>query len=104
MRPETLFLLLILLACPIGMMFMMRGGGHGSHGSHGMHGMRGMHDDQADSSTQPRVDHMASIDELRSQRAALDAEIERREAVEETGRELPARGSRASGPRVRRPR
>ena len=86
MNPESLFLLLILLACPLMMMFMMRGGGHGGHG---MHGMR---DDQAGSADDQNANRILSIDELRSQREALDAEIATREAANTTITKLPVGG------------
>ena len=56
---STLFFLLLVLACPIGMWLMMRGG----HGGHGMHGQR----------------PSASVDDLRRQREQLDREIASRE-------------------------
>ena len=84
MRPETLFLLLILLACPVGMMFMMRGGGHGNHGKNGMHA------EDSDGNDKQNVSDIASIEELRSQREALDTEIATREAAKETRPKLPA--------------
>ena len=87
MRPETLFLLLILLACPVGMMFMMRGGGHGNHGAPGMHGR---HAEDSDGNDKQNVSDTASIEELRSQREALDTEIATREAAKETRPKLPA--------------
>lgn len=86
MNPESLFLLLILLACPLMMVFMMRGGGHGGHG---MHGMR---NDQAASADEQSANRIVSIDELRSQREALDAEIATREAANKTITKLPVSG------------
>ncbi|HEU5065566.1 MAG TPA: DUF2933 domain-containing protein [Gaiellaceae bacterium] len=65
---ELLFLLL-LLACPLAMLFMMRGGhAHGGH-RHTAHASGG--------SDQP-----PSISELRQRRAELDRLIEERERVE----------------------
>ena len=64
------FVLLLILACPLMMFFMMRG----MHGGHG-HAQGGGHDrDGADSS--------ASLDELRRRREQLDRQIEEREAGE----------------------
>jgi hypothetical protein len=59
MDASILFLLLV-LACPLGMWFMMRGG-HGNHG-------------QAD-----HGDGQASIDDLHHRRDELDREIAARE-------------------------
>ena len=70
---QYLFLLLI-LACPLMMIFMMRGmhGGQGGNAdgghTHGMAGMRG------------QADAKSSLDDLRRQRETLDREIEEREA------------------------
>jgi hypothetical protein len=72
---ETLFLLLLVLACPLMMVFMMRGGhGHGGQGQsshagscHG--GKHGSAEDQAEIRTQ------TSLDELRERRDDLDARI-----------------------------
>ena len=71
-----LFLLLVLL-CPLMMIFMMRGmhGGH-SDGGHG-HGAGDCHDGNHDTSTK------TSLDDLRRQREELDYEIEKREAEEQ---------------------
>jgi hypothetical protein len=61
---STLFLLLLLLACPLMMVFMMRGGhGHGGH-SHGGHDHAG---------------ERASLEELRRRRDELDREIAARD-------------------------
>ena len=65
MNPSLLFFLLI-LACPIGMMLMMRG-------RHAMHG-HGPED-----TDEPQASRYASLDELHSQREALDEEIARRQ-------------------------
>lgn len=83
MRPETLFLLLIFVACPLMMVFMMRGGGHGNHGK------QGMHSEESGGAGKASPDRIASIDELRSRRETLDAEIASREAAKETSPELP---------------
>jgi len=58
----TLLILLLVLACPIAMWLMMRGG-HGGHGAHGMHGHG-----------QP-----ASLTDLHRRRDELDREIADRE-------------------------
>jgi len=81
--PQALFFLL-LLACPLAMIFMMRGmhGGHGHTQAHeegvhqgGNHGgcHSGGHDHEPDES---------SLDDLRSRRAELDREIADRESAE----------------------
>jgi hypothetical protein len=73
-------LLLLLLACPLMMMWMMRGG-HGGHAgeghTHGAAGGHGGHDD-VDATAEP------SLDDLRRQRDELDNEISKREAEEQT--------------------
>lgn len=84
MRPEALLFLLILLACPLMMIFMMRG--HGGHG-----GMHGMHGDVSENTDEPTVSKAASLDELRSQRDALEAEIARRENADCARPRTPAR-------------
>ena len=81
MNAELLFLLLILLACPLMMMFMMRGGSHGKNG---------MHAEDSDGNDKQNASDIASIEELRSQREALDTEIATREAAKETRPKLPA--------------
>ena len=66
MSASTLFLLLVLLACPLMMVFMMRGGhGHGGH-SHSHSG----HDDAREP---------GSLDDLRRRRDELDREIAARD-------------------------
>ena len=73
MQLGTLLILLLLLACPLMMVWMMRG--HGGHASHGA-GHRHMHtaaDETSDS---------GSLDELRLRRDKLDAEIEELERSE----------------------
>ena len=63
---QYLFFLLI-LACPLAMMFMMRGGhGHGGHA----HGSAG-------------ADESSSLEELRRRRDALDAQIAARDGRQE---------------------
>lgn len=84
MEPGIVLLLLLLLACPLMMVFMHRGG-HGDHPSHGpdhnhTHGAAG---------------ETRSLDELRRTRTELDAEIARLEQAEtetktETKTETPA--------------
>ena len=75
-------LLLLILACPLMMFFMMRGlhGGHGgtaegSH-AHAQGGSRG-HDHTG-------ADPSASLEELRRQRNQLDRQVEAQEAEEQT--------------------
>jgi hypothetical protein len=84
MNASTVFLLLLVLACPLMMMLMMRGHGHG--GGHGGHagGCHGGHDHEAE----PRE---ASTDDLRRRRDELDRLIEEREQGSE--RELTPTGS-----------
>ena len=65
---QYLFLLLI-LACPVMMMFMMRGG-HGHGGDKNAHGTN-------------EAQEPSSLDELRRRREELDGEIARREGLEE---------------------
>jgi hypothetical protein len=74
---RELLLIAIVLACPLMMMFMMRGGhGHGSH-TEGHRG--GCGHDHSDASGEPR-----SSAELRRERDDLDRLIEEREAEEQT--------------------
>ena len=82
---QYLFLLLV-LACPLMMIFMMRGHGHGDHGhsearmGHGdCHGSYGGHNGHAD--------EPATIDDLRRQREQLDKQIAEREWHGETSDE-----------------
>ena len=75
----SLFLLL-LLACPLMMFFMMRGmhGGHGGNADSGQaHGGGCDHD-------RTGTDSSTSLDELRRQREQLDRQIEQRQAEEQT--------------------
>ena len=74
MELGTLLILLLVLACPLMMVFMHRGG-HGGHASHGAgHGhTHGVADEVSDT---------GSLDELRSRRAELDAEIAQLEPSE----------------------
>jgi hypothetical protein len=72
-----LFLLLV-LACPLMMIFMMRGHGHGGHGQSeghtghgGCHGSHGAHNG--------RAHQREAIDDLRRQRDELDKQIAERE-------------------------
>lgn len=70
MELATLLFLLLILACPLMMVWMMRGhGGHGAHGSGHDH-VRG----PADEASGTR-----SLDALRRARADLDDQIERLE-------------------------
>jgi Protein of unknown function (DUF2933) len=75
----SLFLLLI-LACPLMMFFMMRGmhGGHGRNADSGHAHGSGCEHDHAD------TDSNTSLDELHRQREQLDRQIEQREAEEQT--------------------
>jgi hypothetical protein len=70
------FFLLLILACPLMMVFMMRG--HRGHGADRANG------GSADGHTAAHVhsDSTASADELRRRRAKLDDEIEARDALE----------------------
>jgi len=75
MTASTIFFVLLVLACPLMMMLMMRGGhGQGGHGGHasGCHGGHGQEPTPRETST----------DDLRRQRAELDREIEHREQWE----------------------
>ena len=76
MTASTVFLLLLVLACPLMMMLMMRGG----------HGKGHAHDGHSDDNT-----GQASSQELRRQRDELERLIEQRERAEE--RELEPTGS-----------
>jgi hypothetical protein len=76
---EVLFIALV-LACPLMMVFMMRGG-HGHGGGHA-DGGHGGHDHA------PRE---ASIDDLRGQRDELDRLIEEREQADSERELTPAR-------------
>lgn len=77
MNTGTIFLLLLLLACPLMMMWMMRGG-HGAHGAggHAGHGCGhgGGHDHSQTQAAEP------SLDELRQRRDEIDRAIADREA------------------------
>jgi hypothetical protein len=74
MELGNLFILLLLLACPLMMVWMMRGhGGHSGHASHGA-GHGPMHDVADETS--------GSLDELRRRRDEFDAEITRLEQAE----------------------
>lgn len=73
----SLLFLLLVLACPVAMLFMHRAGGHHGHGANGHHdhGANGHHGHGADGGA---LAH-ASLDELCRRREELDAEIARRE-------------------------
>jgi len=76
MELGSLLILLLLLACPLAMVWMMRGhGGHGGHASHGA-GHGHVHGDADEMSG------TGSLDELRRRRAELDAEIAQLEQAE----------------------
>lgn len=85
MEPGTLLLLLLLLACPLLMVFMHRGG----HGGHASHGAEGGHahgvSEQPDGS---------SLEELRRRRSQLDAQIAQLEQAEAESDEPVAVGGR----------
>jgi DUF2933 family protein len=68
MTASTIFVLLLVLACPLMMVLMMRGHGHG--GGHGGHA--GSRDHEAEPGD-------ASTDELRRRRDELERLIEERE-------------------------
>lgn len=75
MTTSTIFLVLLVLACPLMMMLMMRGGhGHGGQRGHagGCHGGHGQEPEPRETST----------DDLRRQRSEIDREIEHREQWE----------------------
>ena len=74
MNASSLLFLLLVLACPLMMVFMMRG--HGGH-AHG-HGSHGGSDEAA-----PQA--KASLQELRTRLDELESQIEEREA-EESGK------------------
>lgn len=72
----SLVFLLLVLACPLAMFWMMRGGhgahGHAAHGSGCGHGAGHGHESAPES---------RSVDELRRRRAELDDEIARLEGA-----------------------
>ena len=72
MTASTVFFLLVVLACPLMMMWMMRGG-HGHGGGHSRHagGCHGGHEHE-DASAK-------STEDLRPRRAELDHLIDERE-------------------------
>ena len=69
MNYGNLFFLLLILACPLMMIWMMRGHGHGGHGAGGQQGGGCGHGGHS-KSDEP------SVGELRRQRAELDGRIE----------------------------
>ena len=71
---EELLFIALVLACPLTMMLMMRGHGHGGHA-----GQSGGRHDHGDIRSEPK-----SAAELRRQRDELDRLIEEREVEEET--------------------
>ena len=73
------FVLLLLLACPLMMFFMMRGmhGGHGSGAAGGKAHAGGCHDGHDTGAD-------GSLDDLRRQRDELDRRIAERETEEQT--------------------
>jgi Spy/CpxP family protein refolding chaperone len=85
MSASTVFLLLLVLACPLMMILMMRGHGHGGgHAGHGCGSDGGRHQ-----GIKPATD---STQELRRRRDELDRLIEQRERSE-AERELEPSGS-----------
>jgi len=84
MELGTLLILLLLLACPLAMVWMMRGhGGHASHGTgdggHASHGAGHGCGHGGDVSEDP---DRSSLDELRRKRDELEARIEELEQSE----------------------
>ena len=75
MEPGTLLILLLVLACPLMMVFMHRGG-HGHH----LDAANERQAHQSDASVTHEV--LASLEELRRRRDELDAEIALREQAE----------------------
>ena len=73
MNASTLFLLLLVLACPLSMMWMMRGGHGQGHGSHA----HGGHEHSAEPPT-PRMSERSTRG-LRELRDEIDQMIEERE-------------------------
>ena len=73
----TNLFLLFLLACPLMMIFMMRG-------MHGDNADNGDEQTAGDSNGQADPDSSSSLDELRRQRDELDRQIEEREGEEQT--------------------
>jgi hypothetical protein len=73
MELGSLLFLLLVLACPLAMLWMMRSVGHGSH-DHASHGA-------GHGCGHGETPRSGSVDELRRRRAELDAEIA---ALEET--------------------
>lgn len=80
MRPEAVLLLLIVLACPLMVIFMMRGG-HRGNGADAMHAAGSKKPDD------PTALEAVTLDELRPRRDALAYEIARRERAMLSGRE-----------------
>ena len=76
MTASTVFFLLLVLACPLMMIFMMRGG-HGHGGAHGDHA-GSCHAGRTQNPDPPQM----STDDLRRQRDELDHLIEEREQSE----------------------
>jgi hypothetical protein len=76
---QYLFLLLILAACPLMMIFMMRG----MHGGHGGNAESGHTHSMTDGSVHGPAGAGNSLDDLRRQRDELDRQIDEREADEQ---------------------
>jgi hypothetical protein len=81
MNASSVFLLLVVLACPLMMMWMMRGHGHGSRGHE--HSARNTGD-----GTQTQLMHERSTTGLRELRDEIDGLIEEREQAERERAEL----------------
>ena len=82
--PQTLFLIL-LLACPLAMVFMMRGmhGGHGHTQAHEESAQQGGgHGGCRSGAGHDHEPAESSLDDLRTRRAKLDREITDREIAE----------------------
>ncbi len=89
MEIGTLLFLLILLACPLAMVWMMRGhGGHASHGdSHGAHASHGAGHGCGHGGDVSEDPDTSSLEGLRRRRDELEArieELERSETVPKT--------------------
>ena len=75
-----LLLVLLVAACPIGMMWMMRG----KHGAHGC----GMHGDAAHHGATPAADPEERLSELERQQRTGEHEIEELQAARRPRRDL----------------
>lgn len=91
MNGQTVLFLLLLLACPLIMLLMHRGAGHGSHGGHAGHSAQGGHAGHGCSHGDGDEGPQPSLEELRARRDELDAEIRELEEREASEREPVAR-------------